>query len=221
MNLRDLQRVIPEQWKIQSKSRDGKKSTIVAYIDARDVMKLLDEVAGPENWKDEYDALDPELKRVKCRLSVKVREGADGQEEWVTKEDIGTASEYEGEKGAFSDAFKRAAVKWGIGRFLYDLDTLSVNIDQYGNLIDDYGKRIQDLTEYARKQLETKRSFEEPIIRQQHGVICDKCGHLMKKRTSASGTFLGCSNYPNCKNTKSLPMAVEEPTQMKHTLKRA
>ncbi len=219
INLQDLRRVIPEQWKIQSKSKDGKKATIVAYIDARDVMKLLDEVVGPENWQDEYQALDPQCSSVKCRLMLKVSPGAGLPEEWVAKEDIGTASEYEGEKGAFSDAFKRAAVKWGIGRFLYDLEILTVPLDTYGNLMDEYGKRIYDLTAYVHERQKAKaenrvetfaeqvKKVEEGLI-QQRGVICNQCSHLMKERIGSRGPFLGCSNYPTCRNT--LPMTVLE-----------
>lgn len=147
MNLSDLGKKISYSWKIQSKSKDRKKASVVAYIDARDVMKLLDEVVGPENWKDAYTTLDPACKSVQCSLSVKVGD------EWVAKEDIGTASEYEAEKGAFSDAFKRAAVKWGVGRFLYDLEIEWVDLDQYGSPIDESGKPVKDLTTYVNQKI--------------------------------------------------------------------
>ena len=134
---------IPYKWKIQSFTKDGSKAQCVAYIDARDVMDLLDKAIGCENWSDEYRF---EANQWLCGLSLKVC----GQ--WVTKWDTGVAGDFEAEKAAISDAFKRAAVKWGIGRFLYDLDIKWVNLDQYKNPIDPNGKRIYDLTSYFKKE---------------------------------------------------------------------
>ena len=134
---------IPYKWKIQSFTKDGSKAQCVAYIDARDVMDLLDKAIGCENWSDEYRF---EANQWLCGLSLKVG----GQ--WVTKWDTGAAGDFEAEKAAISDAFKRAAVKWGIGRFLYDLDIKWVNLDQYKNPIDPNGKRIYDLTSYFKKE---------------------------------------------------------------------
>ena len=106
MNLKDLKKEIPYKW------RTGPGNTQLAYIDARDVMDLLDEVVGPENWQDSY-----ELVGDKIIAGV----GILANDNWVWKYDTGTESNIEEEKGMFSDAFKRAAVKWGVGRFLYDL----------------------------------------------------------------------------------------------------
>jgi len=132
---------IPYKWKIQSKSKDGKKAQCVAYIDARDVMDLLDRAVGIENWRDSYRREGSLI----CKLELRI--GG----EWVAKEDTGVPSPFEGEKGEFSDAFKRAAVKWGIGRFLYDLDFKWVDLDTYGNPVDKAGARIWDLTDYFNK----------------------------------------------------------------------
>lgn len=100
-------------WRAQSLTRDGDKAMALAYIDARDVMKRLDAVCGPANWQDRYEFSGP---RTVCYLSIRI----DG--EWITKADGAGDTDVEAEKGAISDAFKRAAVKWGIGRYLYDLD---------------------------------------------------------------------------------------------------
>lgn len=94
----------------------GDSALALAYIDARSVMGRLDSVVGIENWKDEYDPI-PE--GVACHLSI--RFGT----EWVRKSDFGSFSDQKARgdqfKAAYSDALKRAAVKWGIGRYLYDL----------------------------------------------------------------------------------------------------
>lgn len=81
------------------------------YITARTVMNRLDGVVGPAHWYDAYT--QGQDGTVICTLFIRV----DG--EWVGKSDVGTESNIEEDKGAFSDALKRAAVKWGIGRELY------------------------------------------------------------------------------------------------------
>jgi hypothetical protein len=75
-------------------------------------MDLLDEVCGPENWQRVYQDIGGELF---CGVGINV----DGQ--WVWKWDRGSESNIEKEKGESSDAFKRAAVNWGVGRFLYSI----------------------------------------------------------------------------------------------------
>lgn len=99
-------------WRAQSLTKDGTKAMALAYIDARDVMNRLDEAVGPANWQCRYT--HAEIKTI-CEISIKI----DG--EWVTKADGAGDSDIEAQKGAISDAFKRAAVKWGIGRYLYDM----------------------------------------------------------------------------------------------------
>jgi hypothetical protein len=80
------------------------------YIDARYVMDKLDRL-GPENWQDQF--VDRDGGSVRCGIGLLI----DG--EWVWKWDVGTVSDIEPEKGSYSEAFKRAAVKWGVGRDLY------------------------------------------------------------------------------------------------------
>ncbi|WP_173931357.1 Rad52/Rad22 family DNA repair protein [Chelativorans sp. Marseille-P2723] len=99
-------------WRAQTVTRDGTKALALAYLDARDVMDRLDSVCGPENWQDRYEFNGP---RTVCYLSIRI----DG--EWITKADGAGDTAVEAEKGALSDALKRAAVKWGIGRYLYAL----------------------------------------------------------------------------------------------------
>lgn len=122
-------------WRVGPTTADKSKGMALAYVDARDVMRRLDEVCGPENWQDEYPWSDG--KRVVCRIGVKLLTSdpanPDRQYEWVWKTDGAGDTDTEGEKGALSDAFKRAAVKWGIGRYLYDVDTPWVQIEKRGN----------------------------------------------------------------------------------------
>lgn len=149
MNLNNLKKEIPYKWKVQTAKEWG--CDCVAYIDARDVMDILDEVVGPENWQDSFREIGGKMY---CTLSIKIGDT------WVSKEDIGTPSNMDADKGEASDAFKRAAVKWGIGRFLYDLGIERVKSTPNGNKFvpaDEYGKRIYNLTEYINNR---KTSFQ-------------------------------------------------------------
>lgn len=110
MKLNDLKKEIPFKWRVQSANQWG--ASCVAYIDARDVQDLLDEVCGVDGWQVKYKEHKGNLF---CSIGI-----YNGQvEEWIWKEDCGTESNVEKQKGEASDAFKRAAVMWGVGRFLY------------------------------------------------------------------------------------------------------
>lgn len=112
-------------WRVGSTTeRDGKtKGMALAYVDARDIMDRLDEVVGPSNWQDKYRR---EHETTICSLSLRV----DG--EWITKEDGSGDTDVEAEKGALSKALVRAAVKWRIGRYLYDLKSPWVECEKRG-----------------------------------------------------------------------------------------
>ena len=89
-----------------------KGCSLLLYKDARCDMKILDETVGPENWKRSHELINGNLF---CNVSI----WDEGKKEWVTKQDVGTESYTEKEKGQASDAFKRACFNWGIGRELY------------------------------------------------------------------------------------------------------
>ena len=95
----------------------GTRALALAYVDARAIQDRLDDVLGVEGWQDEYEVLADGS--VVCRLRLKIGN------EWVVKMDVGGPSEQpdggDRMKAAFSDALKRAAVKFGIGRYLYRL----------------------------------------------------------------------------------------------------
>lgn len=110
-------------WRPGSMTKDKTKARALAYIDARDVMRRLDDVCGPGNWQCDY--LPMPNGTTCCRIEVRI----DG--EWIGKANGAGATDIEGEKGGYSDAFKRAAVLWGIGRYLYDLDAPWVKIDEW------------------------------------------------------------------------------------------
>ena len=89
-----------------------KGCTILLYKDARVDMRLLDEIYGQMNWKRSHEVIDGNLY---CTISIWDAE----KKEWISKQDVGTESFTEKEKGQASDSFKRAGFNWGIGRELY------------------------------------------------------------------------------------------------------
>lgn len=110
-------------WRAQSLNRDGNSAMALAYIDARDVMRRLDDVCGPAGWSDSY----AETPKGRVIGTIAIRIG----DEWVSKSDGAGDTDVEGAKGGMSDAFKRAAVKWGIGRYLYDLPVVWADCESY------------------------------------------------------------------------------------------
>jgi hypothetical protein len=133
MNPSDLEQVCerllapfdPKELKYKPAMVKGTRCLCLVYIDARVVQDRLDEVLGPAGWQDTYVEL--EGGSVKCRLSLRL------SGEWIVKEDVGSPSEqpdaHDRVKAAFSDALKRAAVKFGIGRYLYRLGNAWVDYD--------------------------------------------------------------------------------------------
>src|SRR5262245_26384529 len=111
-------------WRVGSANAEKNRGLALAYIDARDVMARFDEVCGPARWQLRYIAMSNGTSC--CEVGIKI--GA----EWVWKADGAGATDYEAEKGAYSDAFKRAAVNWGVGRYLYDIASPWVAIEQRG-----------------------------------------------------------------------------------------
>jgi hypothetical protein len=110
-------------WRVGSTNKDKTKGMALAYIDARDVMDRLDEVCGPAGWQCSYPHANG---KTVCSIGIKIGD------EWVWKANGAGDTDIEAEKGALSDAFKRAAVCWGIGRYLYDMDSPWVAIEPMG-----------------------------------------------------------------------------------------
>lgn len=103
--------------------------SLLLYKDARCDMNILDETVGSMNWKREHTR-----DNANCIVSLWDQE----KQQWVSKEDTGTESFTEKEKGLASDSFKRACFNWGIGRELYTAPFIWVKaedavIKQVGN----------------------------------------------------------------------------------------
>ena len=107
----EIYHALSRPWgKGEVKERKGPGGKMLSYVDARQVQNRLDEVVGTENWQTHFSEV---CGNYCCTLSLKI----DG--EWVAKSDGAGETSIEGDKGGFSDAFKRAAVSFGIARYLY------------------------------------------------------------------------------------------------------
>ena len=109
-------------WRVGSTTKDKKKGMMLAYLDARDVQDRLDAVCG-DQWQCRYPLADSGL--LICEIGIKF--GSD----WVWRANGAGDTQVEAEKGKCSDAFKRAAVMWGIGRYLYGIDAPWCELDEY------------------------------------------------------------------------------------------
>ena len=124
------------RWRVDENSAytasDGcRYGRALAYLEARDVMNRLDDVLGG-NWSSKLTPLveDGKLSGFLCELTVRFPDGSVS-----TRSDVGVITSYESLKGAASDALKRTAVHFDVGRYLYFLDTPWVEVDSRNAII--------------------------------------------------------------------------------------
>jgi hypothetical protein len=111
------------EWRLATadgNSKDGIWGYCLAYIDARAIMDRLDDVCGAENWGVNYRDIPG---GILCELSIRV-----GEDDWVLKCDGSDLTDIEPFKGGISGALKRAGAVWGIGRYLYRLESGGIRI---------------------------------------------------------------------------------------------
>ncbi len=112
------------EWKPMRVSADGRRAMAAAYVTNRAIMDRLDAVCGRDGWRNEFVS-GPDG-GVLCGLSIRTAHG------WLTKWDGAENTDIEPVKGGLSSAMRRAAVQWGIGRYLYDLPTQWVSLNEKG-----------------------------------------------------------------------------------------
>ncbi len=145
------------EWKPGATTRDKTRGLAMAYISSRAVQDRLDEVCGPDGWKNEFRPA-PEG-GVLCGISVRVT-SPDGTSEWITKWDGAENTDVEAVKGGLSGAMKRAAVQWGIGRYLYRLPQHWVRLDERGRFAEPPRLPAEFLP--APRRMEPARRLERP-----------------------------------------------------------
>ena len=133
---------------------DKNWATLLLYKDARVDQNILDETVGCMNWQKRYVR-----ENANCIVGI----WDEDKKQWVEKEDTGTESFTEAEKGLASDSFKRACFNWGIGRELYTAPGIIVfprKDIKYKN----GGKEVDEFFEYKEGKYTTKTRFEVEII---------------------------------------------------------
>ena len=127
--------------------------TLLLYKDARADMDVLDETVGCMNWKREHLR-----ENANCKVSIYNKD----IKEWISKEDTGTESFSEAEKGLASDSFKRACVNWGIGRELYTAPSILITPKKdikYKIYKDGEQKEVDEFFEKGNGKYDTKTRF--------------------------------------------------------------
>lgn len=181
--------------------------SLLLYKDARCDMNILDETVGAMNWQRKHTR-----DNANCIVEIWCAE----KNQWISKEDTGTESYTEKEKGQASDSFKRACFNWGIGRELYTAPFIWVNasdcnMKQYNgkwttndrfevNDITIENKRITGLSIRNNKTGNIVFTFgktsakkgnsgaNKPIV-QDNEVKCPHCGKVMKPIKRQDGTW--------------------------------
>lgn len=115
------------EWRIVAKDKTKTKGLVAAYVSNRAIQNRFDEVCGVFGWHNEFK--EWKVKEQICGISILNDNG-----EWVTKWDGASDSKTEATKGGLSSSMKRAAVQWGVGRYLYKLPQMWVKIkNTYGD----------------------------------------------------------------------------------------
>lgn len=196
--------------------------SILLYKDARVDMRLLDEVFGPFGWKREHQTIDG---RLYCTISIYNKEIG----QWVSKQDVGTESYTEKEKGQASDSFKRAGFNWGVGRELYTAPFIWIKSEGKGDWRNQAGKMVPSVNlrvseiEYkdeAISYIELKDAGGRvrytwgvrEAERQDYEIACDE----MKRATSLKQVTEVWNRYPSLKNdTYFVELCTEMGTKFK------
>lgn len=129
--------------------------SLLLYKDARCDMNILDEIVGRQNWQRSHEVINGNLF---CNVSIY----DESKKEWITKQDVGTESYTEKEKGQASDSFKRACFNWGIGRELYTAPFIWIPADKV---------TLKEKTVTGRKVYTTYDKFEVTQIIIENKVI--------------------------------------------------
>ncbi len=123
----------PDEVEVRIQRLTDAGAQLLLYKNARVDMSLLDETVGAMNWQRSHSR-----DNANCTVSIWDADKA----EWVKKEDTGTESSTEAEKGLASDSFKRACTNWGIGQELYTAPYIWVPATLLNIKKDSHGKTV-------------------------------------------------------------------------------
>lgn len=167
----EFRKLEPQDIEVRVQQVNEKGCSLLLYKTARCDMRILDEAVGAENWDCSYEEIGGKLF---CTVGIRCGEDGSTFGSWVYKQDVGTESDMEAAKGEASDAFKRACVKWGIGRELYTAPFVWVQAGQLQTLAQDQrsGKwRVRDRFKVSRIEYDEDRISGLEISNQHDFVV--------------------------------------------------
>lgn len=169
-------------------AKEGKGVSLLLYKDARCDMNILDETVGALNWQRHHSR-----DNANCIVSI----WDDEKKQWIEKEDTGTESKTEAEKGLASDSFKRACTNFGIGRCLYNVPFIWVN-----------GASKYDKFWVKEMKVENKRITELVICRKDdYGNKTDSIAYSYPKNMANKGRSMNEStSSQNPLKSKNMPV---------------
>ena len=179
------------------KNRDGVvKADLLLYKDARVDMRILDEVYGTMGWKRTHQLLGD---RLYCTIEV----WDENKKEWIAKQDVGTESNMEPEKGQASDAFKRAGFNWGIGRELYTAPKIQIALNQ--SEYTEQGDRIRVWASFYVAQIayDEDRNINRLVIADRNNTTRYELGASRSRSISTASYYQIVKAYAEGKATRS------------------
>ena len=176
-------------------TKDKAKGFAIPYVDKRAIQNLLDTVLGCENWKDETVTVMGQTAKEAahiCKISIYFPE----RNEWITKSDGAGSTDIEPIKGGLSNAFKRAASIWNIGRYLYELPGIWVLLKD-GKYIDpaEKPKLTKHYNQFVNQYLKAQQTAEQK--RDSAQTVSPSISAPSAATPPASGRFQGSAAQPD------------------------
>ncbi len=183
------------EWRILLTAKDKSKGQVAAYIDSRAIQKRLDDVLGRENWKNHFITSPGNSNSTTahiCEISIYYPD----RQEWITKSDGAGSTDIEPIKGGLSNAFKRAASIWNIGRYLYELPGLWVALKD-GKYIDpsEKPKLTKHYNQFVNQYLKAQQAAEQK--RDSVQTTSPSISALSAATPPAVGRFQGSAAQPD------------------------
>ena len=158
---------------------------LLLYKDARCDMRILDEVFGIDGWEREHQV-------VNGNLYCTVRIWSEKRQQWISKQDVGTESNTEKQKGEASDSFKRACFNIGIGRELYSAPFVWINLDKSEVQEENRRYKLDYKVKFEVKEIEYNedREISKLVIIDQNGKERFSYGNTKNKAKAKSNPLL-------------------------------
>ena len=146
-----------------AKANDSVWANILAYKDARVDMEVLDNAAGQMNWQVTYQRDSKGV--LQCSIGI----WDENKKIWIWKTSNGTESDFESEKGEYSDAFKRAGFFWGIGRQLYNFPPIWIQLNEKDYYEKDGKTKASTKLKPSEWQWEISEDYQEVVVKRKYG----------------------------------------------------